>query len=91
MITRRPFKMIFRINPMLVENFLRIERSETLPHQFTRATFYGRKFRRKRFVGLVIKDQAIQVGKKLQTCPHVRGTYQQFSQEMEWGETEYRS
>ena len=32
-------KMIFHINPMLIENFLWIERSETLPSNFTKKNF----------------------------------------------------
>ena len=83
--------MIFHINPMLVENFLKLERSETLPSNFTKKKFSDRKFRGKRFIGLVVKDRAIQVGKNLLACPHVKGTYERFTQGMDWSETEYYS
>ena len=53
--------------------------------------FSGRRFRGKRFIGLVVKDQAIQVGKGLLACPHVKETYERFSQGMDWSETEYYS
>ena len=76
---------------MLVENFLKLERSETLPPNFTKKKFSDRKFRGKRFIGLVVKDQAIQVGKNLLACPHVKGTYERFTQGMDWSETEYYS
>lgn len=83
--------MIFHVNPMLVENFLHLERSEIFPPRFKQKKFCGRKFCGKRFVGLVVKDQAIQVGRKLLACPHVKGTYERFSQGMDWRETEYYS
>ena len=83
--------MIFHINPMLVENFLYLQRSAIMPHHFTKKKFSGRKFCGKRFAGLVVRDRAIQVGRKLLACPHVKGTYQRFSQGMDWSETEYYS
>ena len=83
--------MIFHINPMLIESFLHLERSEILPRNFTKKKFSGRKFCGKRFIGLVVNDRAIQVGRNLLACPHVKGTYERFSQGMDWGETEYYS
>lgn len=49
----------------------------------------ARTYGKRRYVGIIVHDQALQRGKSLETCKHVKATYQHFCEGLEWHETEY--
>ena len=81
--------MIFYINPAIVTNFIRFRKKELI-HDLNGEKISARKYQGNRYAGLIVKDKAIKTGKSLQRCPHIRGTYQRFSEGRDWIDTEYK-
>lgn len=81
--------MIFHIDPAVVTNFLRFKKSKLIC-KVSEKRISARKYQGERYIGLIIKDEAIKTGRSLQQCPHIRGTYQRFSEGRDWIDTEYK-
>ena len=79
--------VLFRINPKTVRHFLLVDRSKAFPGAPKKMT--ARTYRKKRYVGIVVDDQSLQVGKSLEKCRHVRSIYQHFCEGKDWCDTEY--
>lgn len=79
--------MLLTINPNTVSHFLKLDRSKSIPDAPTGMT--ARTYNKKRYVGIIIHDHALQRGKPLEKCKHVRATYQHFLEGLDWSETEY--
>lgn len=79
--------MLLSINPDAISHFLKLDRSKSVPD--APAGMTARTYNKQRYVGIVIHDNAIQRGKPLETCKHVRATYQHFSEGLDWNKTEY--
>ena len=79
--------VLFRINPETVRHFLLVDRSKAFPGAPKKMT--ARTYRKKRYVGIVVDDQSLQVGKSLEKCRHVRSIYQHFCEGKDWCDTEY--
>lgn len=49
----------------------------------------ARTFGNKRYFGMVVADQALRPGKRLQRCKHVRAMHQRFVEGLDWHQTKY--
>ena len=79
--------MFLYINPAKVTNFLQLEPSKVLLGAPCSVT--ARTFRNRRYVGLVVPDSVLRVGRSLGDCLHVRATFQHFVDGLDWIETDY--
>ena len=78
--------LLLEIDPAVITHFLRIDSSGLggAPGEMTARTFDN-----KRYFGMVIADKALNRGRSLGECRHVRAMRQRFLEGMDWGETEY--
>ena len=80
-------KLLLHINPNTIKYFLKVDRNKAFagaPKNMTARTFKG-----KRYVGIVVNDQALTYGRPLEKCRHVQAMLQHFCEGKEWEQTEY--
>ena len=80
--------MLLRIDPTAIQHFLKLKTDELEPGVNSK-DLTARRYKGKRFTGLILQDCAIQKGRPLQRCPHFRGTLQRVQNGLNWDETEY--
>ena len=80
--------MLLSVDPAKVANFLYKESSNSLLGAPVSVT--ARTFRKRRYMGLVVHESVLRVGKPLVACPHVRAMYQHFYSGRDWLQTDYR-
>jgi len=78
--------LLLEVDPASVTRFLRTRalNQAGLP-QFMSARTFGNK----RYFGMVVADQALRPGKRLQRCKHVRAMHQRFVEGLDWHQTKY--
>ena len=79
-----------KIDPKVIQHFLKLNTDELTP-AINQQELSARRYKGKRYTGLILQDNAIQTGPPLQCCPHFRGTLQRVEQGLEWNQTEYKS
>jgi len=80
--------MLIQIDPSVVKNFLRLKKRRLLGNE-SKDDLTPRRYKGRRFSGLIVNDNAIQAGRPMEQCPHYRGTLQQFQDGLSWDQTEY--
>ena len=79
--------MLLEVDPSVITCFLSRDKSRRLPGAPKRMT--ARTYRNRRYVGIVVDNELIRAGKKIDECRHVKAMYQHFCEGMEWKRTEY--
>lgn len=80
-------KLLLHINPNTIQYFLKVDRNKAFPGAPKNMT--ARTFKRQRYVGIVVNDQALTYGRPLEKCRHVQAMLQHFCEGKEWEQTEY--
>jgi hypothetical protein len=81
--------MFIYIDPMSIQNFLRFKKKKVIA-TYDDFELNARSFKEKRFIGLIVEDDAIKTGEVLKHCPHFKGTMQRFHEKLDWHETNYK-
>ena len=81
--------MFIYINPLAIQNFLGFKKKKVIAI-YEDFELNARRYDEKRFTGLIVDDNAIEIGNKLKHCPHFKGTMQRFEEKLEWRETNYK-
>jgi hypothetical protein len=74
---------------MSIQNFLGFKKKKVIA-TYDDFELNARCFQEKRFIGLIVEDNAIKTGKILKHCPHFKGTMQRFHKKLDWHETNYK-
>ena len=78
--------MLLEVDPTLVTHFLR---SQGFKEAGVPSDVSARTCANKRYFGMVIADQALRPGKRLQRCKHVYAMRQRFVEGLDWHQTKY--
>ena len=78
--------MLLEVSPAAITHFLR---SRVLDEARLPSDVSARTYGNKRYFGMVISDQALKPGKRLQRCNHVHAMRQRFVESLDWHQTEY--
>ena len=78
--------MLLEIDPAVITHFLR---SRGLGDAGVPSDVSARTRGNKRYFGMVVADQALKPGKRLQRCQHVRAMRQRFVEGLDWHQTKY--
>ena len=78
--------MLLEVNPAAITHFLR---SRVLDEAGVPSDVSARTCGNKRYFGMVIADQALKPGKRLQRCKHVHAMRQRFVEVLDWHQTKY--
>jgi hypothetical protein len=81
--------MFTYINPLAIQNFLGFKKKKVIAI-YEDFELNARRYKEKRFTGLIVEDDAIKTGEKLKNCPHFKGTLQRFEDKLEWHDTNYK-
>ena len=81
--------MFIYINPLAIQNFLGFKKKKVIAI-YEDFELNARRYNKKRFTGLIVKDNAIETGNKLTHCLHFKGTMQRFEEKLEWHKTNYK-
>ena len=80
-------KLLLHINPSTIQYFLKVDRNKAFtgaPKDMT-----ARTFKRKRYVGIVVNEEALVHGRAIEKCRHVQAMVQHFCEGKSWEQTEY--
>ena len=80
-------KLLLHINPSTIQYFLKVDRNKAFPGAPKDMT--ARTFKRKRYVGIVVNDEALVHGRAIEKCRHVQAMVQHFCEGKSWEQTEY--
>ena len=80
-------KLLLHINPSTIQYFLKVDRNKSFPGAPKDMT--ARTFKRKRYVGIVVNDDALVHGRAFEKCRHVQAMVQHFCEGKSWEQTEY--
>ena len=78
--------MLLEVNPAEITYFLR---SRVLDEAGFPSDVSARTYGNKRYFGMVIADQSLKPGKRLQRCKHVYAIRQRFVEGLDWRQTKY--
>ena len=78
--------MLLEVDPVLITRFVR---TRSLNEAGLPELMSARTFGNKRYFGMVVADQALKPGKRLQRCKHVRAMHQRFVEGLDWHQTKY--
>ena len=78
--------MLLEIDPAVITHFLR---SRGLGDAGVPSDVSARTRGNKRYFGMVVADQALKPGKRLQRCKHVHAMHQRFVEGLDWHQTKY--
>ena len=78
--------MLLEVNPAAITHFLR---SRVLDEVGLPIGVSARAYGNKRYFGMVIADQSLKPGKRLQRCKHVHAMRQRFVEGLDWHQTKY--
>ena len=78
--------MLLEVDPVLITRFVR---TRSLNEAGLPGLMSARTFGNKRYFGMVVADQALKPGKRLQRCKHVRAMHQRFVEGLDWHQTKY--
>jgi hypothetical protein len=78
--------LLLEVNPAAITHFLR---SRVLDEAGVPSDVSARTCGNKRYFGMVIADQALKPGKRLQRCKHVHAMRQRFVEGLDWHQTKY--
>jgi len=80
-------KLLLHINPSTIQYFLKVDRNKAFPGAPKDMT--ARTFKRKRYIGIVVNDEALVHGRAIEKCRHVQAMVQHFCEGKSWEQTEY--
>ena len=80
-------KLLLHINPSTIQYFLKVNRNKAFPGAPKDMT--ARTFKRKRYVGIVVNEEALVHGRAIEKCRHVQAMVQHFCEGKSWEQTEY--
>ena len=80
--------MLIYVDPQAIQNFLRFKTRKVIAI-YDDFELNARRYKKRRFAGLVVKDRAVKTGRELMKCSHFEGTMQRFAQNMDWRDTNY--
>ena len=78
--------MLLEADPAAITHFLR---SRVLDEAGVPSDVSARTCGNKRYFGMVIADQALKPGKRLQRCKHVHAMRQRFVEGLDWHQAKY--
>ena len=78
--------MLLEVDPASVTRFLR---TRALNEAGLPLSMSARTFDNKRYFGMVVADQSLKPGKRLQRCKHVWAMHQRFVEGLDWHQTKY--
>jgi len=78
--------LLLEIDPAVITHFLR---SRGLGDAGVPSDVSARTRGNKRYFGMVVADQALKPGKRLQRCKHVHAMHQRFVEGLDWHQTKY--
>ena len=80
--------MLIYVDPQAIQNFLRFKKRKVIAI-YDDFELNARRYKKRRFAGLIVQDKAVKKGRKLMQCSHFEGTVQRFAQNMDWRDTNY--
>ncbi len=81
--------MLVYVDPQAIQNFLRFKKRKVIAI-YDDFELNARRYNKKRYAGLVVKDKAVKPGRELIKCSHFEGTMQRFAHKMDWRDTNYQ-
>ena len=81
--------MLIYVNPLAIQNFLRFKKRKVIAI-YEDFELNARRYKQRRFTGLIVKDKAVKTGRELIECSHFEGTMQRFNENMDWRDTNYK-
>ena len=81
--------MLLYIDPQVIQYFLRFKKRKVIAI-YDDFELNARRYNKRRYSGLVVKDKAVKAGRELMKCSHFEGTVQRFDQAMNWHDTNYK-
>lgn len=79
--------MLIHVNPAKITNFLQLESANRIPGIPRHMT--ARTYKNRRYVGILIHDSSLKIGKKFEECMHIKAMHEHFCKGMDWNETKY--